>query len=178
MAQPPQATKGRRASALDIHLRSSISGVPVRTDTTRAAYPGKDRWRHPMTHVPISINPVSALECLLKEVGLIVIRVGEKPAGSVAVIGGDDNTPPGCETFHQAPEIIVAQMFPVSPGQRRQALASLVMVVQAMIRPVMPVQPVGFRADEVSAVFLCDVRRFRSCSDQFMHRSCTIVAEH
>ena len=130
-----------------------------------------------MTRVPSSINPAPALECLLEVVGLVLIRVGKKPAGSIAVIAGDDQAPSGCESFHQAPEVIAGQMFLNFPGQRRQALARLVMAVQAIIRPVMPEHTIGFRADEVRAVLPGDVRRFRSRSGQFMSRSCTIVAE-
>ena len=74
-----------------------------------------------MTRVPISIHPAPALECLLEVVGLFLIRVGKKPAGIVAVIGGDDHAPSGCEAFHQTPEIIANQMFPYFPGQRRPA---------------------------------------------------------
>jgi len=43
IAPPLPAPKGRRALALDIRLRSSISDVPVRIDVARAVYSGRDR---------------------------------------------------------------------------------------------------------------------------------------
>ena len=129
---------------------------------TMGAFDGQVDGRHPGTRRIIAADGAAAFVAFLQVFGLLCIGVGELPAGGIAMIGGDDQTAAGREPFDQRPEGVPSQVCLHFLSERLETLAGVVVIVQAMIRPVVPEYPVRLRADQVGAVCPGDVGGFGS----------------
>lgn len=63
-------------------------------------------------------------EGFLEELTNLAIGVGEVARGGIAVVGGDDQPPSGCQALDEGPEVIAAELFGRVTGQCVESLAS------------------------------------------------------
>ena len=121
---------------------------------------GQVDGRDPCARDGIATDGSATLIAPLEVFRLFRVAVNELATGRIAVIGGDDQAATGREPFNQRPECVPHQLLLHLSGEGLETLAGFVVVMEAMVRPVMPEDPVRFRADQGCAVTPSDVGGF------------------